>query len=60
MIGRVTISIGISSFGAGRQSPLSIIQAADRALYQAKTRGRDRIAACEEEGSAGGNARTKE
>jgi diguanylate cyclase (GGDEF)-like protein len=60
MIGRVTISIGISSFGAGRQSPLSIIQAADRALYQAKTRGRDRVAACEEEGSAGGNARTTE
>jgi diguanylate cyclase (GGDEF)-like protein len=60
VIGTVTISIGVSSFGPGRQSPLSIIQAADRALYQAKTRGRDRVAACEEEGSAGGDARTTE
>ena len=37
----VTISIGISSFGGARQSPLAIIETADRALYQAKTDGRN-------------------
>jgi len=40
-IGRITISIGVSSFSPGRQSPLSIMETADRALYQAKTRGRN-------------------
>lgn len=40
-MGRVTISIGISCFGPSRQSPLAIIEAADQALYQAKTSGRN-------------------
>jgi diguanylate cyclase (GGDEF)-like protein len=40
-IGRITISVGVSSFSPNRQSPLSIMEAADRALYQAKTRGRN-------------------
>ena len=40
-IGRITISIGVSSFSPSRQSPLSIMETADRALYQAKTRGRN-------------------
>lgn len=43
-LGRVTISIGISAFGPARQSALEIIEAADRALYQAKMRGRDCVA----------------
>jgi diguanylate cyclase (GGDEF)-like protein len=43
-MGRVTLSIGISSFGPARQSPLALIESADRALYQAKTRGRDCVA----------------
>ncbi|MFP5261907.1 MAG: diguanylate cyclase [Blastocatellia bacterium] len=45
---RVTLSIGVSSFGLARQSPLSIIESADRALYQAKTRGRNCVAVCED------------
>jgi diguanylate cyclase (GGDEF)-like protein len=40
-IGRITISVGVSSFSPNRQSPLSIMETADRALYQAKTRGRN-------------------
>jgi len=44
----VTVSIGISSFSASRQSPLKIIETADRALYQAKSRGRNCVAVYEE------------
>ncbi|MEA2158926.1 MAG: hypothetical protein QOD66_1306 [Solirubrobacteraceae bacterium] len=39
----VTISIGIASFPAHADSSRSLSQAADRALYDAKHRGRDRI-----------------
>jgi diguanylate cyclase (GGDEF)-like protein len=48
MMGRVTISIGVSSLGASRQNPIEIIETADRALYCAKTRGRDCVAVCED------------
>jgi len=47
-IGQVTLSIGISSFSGSRQSPLAIIETADRALYRAKTRGRNCVAVYEE------------
>jgi diguanylate cyclase (GGDEF)-like protein len=47
-MGRVTISIGLSSFGLSRQSPMAIIETADRALYQAKTRGRNCVVVYEE------------
>ena len=47
-LGKVTISIGISSFGPARQSALSIVETADRALYQAKTRGRNCVAVYED------------
>jgi diguanylate cyclase (GGDEF)-like protein len=48
LMDRVTLSIGVSSFSLSRQSPLSIIESADRALYQAKTRGRNCVAVCED------------
>lgn len=38
---RVTVSIGIASFGAG-DSPASLLARADEALYQAKRAGRNR------------------
>jgi two-component system cell cycle response regulator len=44
LMGVVTLSIGVSSFSPSRQSPLAIIETADRALYQAKTRGRNCVA----------------
>ncbi|HYN83919.1 MAG TPA: diguanylate cyclase [Pyrinomonadaceae bacterium] len=39
--GGVTVSIGISSFAPGLDTPASIIYAADQALYQAKSRGKN-------------------
>lgn len=47
-MGQVTISTGISSFSASRQTPLAIMESADRALYQAKTRGRNCVAVFED------------
>ena len=52
-MGRVTISIGVSSFSPSRQSPLSIIETADRALYKAKTRGRNCVAIYEDDAESG-------
>ncbi|MEK6324721.1 MAG: diguanylate cyclase [Acidobacteriota bacterium] len=48
LMGQVTISTGISSFSASRQTPLAIMESADRALYQAKTRGRNCVAVYED------------
>src|SRR6185503_7731287 len=53
LMGKVTLSIGVSSFSPTRQSPLSIIETADSALYQAKTRGRNCIAVYEDNAAAG-------
>jgi diguanylate cyclase (GGDEF)-like protein len=39
--GAVTVSIGISSFGPELDSPDEVIRAADRALYAAKSRGKN-------------------
>ena len=48
LMGQVTISTGISSFSSSRQSPLAIVESADRALYQAKTLGRNCVAVYED------------
>jgi len=48
LMGQVTISTGISAFSASRQTPLAIMESADRALYQAKTRGRNCVAVHED------------
>ncbi|HEY0762747.1 MAG TPA: diguanylate cyclase [Pyrinomonadaceae bacterium] len=42
-LGRVTISVGVSTFSKNIDSPENIIAAADRALYQAKSMGKDRV-----------------
>ena len=42
-LGRVTISIGISTFNKLVDTPERIIAAADRALYNAKSKGKNRI-----------------
>lgn len=41
--GAITVSIGISMFPEDATDPMSLIQAADRALYEAKRLGRNRI-----------------
>jgi diguanylate cyclase (GGDEF)-like protein len=48
LMGQVTISTGISSFSGSRQTPLAIVETADRALYQAKTLGRNCVAIYED------------
>jgi diguanylate cyclase (GGDEF)-like protein len=42
-LGRVTISVGVSTFSAIINTSENIIAAADRALYQAKSLGKDRV-----------------
>jgi len=42
-LGRVTISVGVSTFMKNVDTPENIIAAADRALYQAKSMGKDRV-----------------
>ena len=48
LMGKVTISVGVSSLSPSRQSPLVIMETADRALYYAKTHGRNCIAVYED------------
>ena len=42
-LGRVTISVGVSTFSQMVNTPENVIAAADRALYQAKRLGKDRV-----------------
>jgi len=42
-LGRVTISVGVSTFSPIVNTSETIIAAADRALYQAKSMGKDRV-----------------
>jgi diguanylate cyclase (GGDEF)-like protein len=42
-LGSVTISVGVSTFTKNIDTPENIIAAADRALYQAKSMGKDRV-----------------
>jgi diguanylate cyclase (GGDEF)-like protein len=42
-LGRVTISVGVSTFSKYVDTAQNIIAAADRALYQAKSKGKDRV-----------------
>ena len=42
-LGKVTISVGVSTFAKNIDTSENIIAAADRALYQAKSLGKDRV-----------------
>jgi diguanylate cyclase (GGDEF)-like protein len=44
-LGSVTVSIGVSAFSPELETPETIIEAADRALYLAKSRGKNRVEA---------------
>lgn len=43
----VTASFGYAGLGPGRQSPETLVRAADRALYEAKQQGRNRRVAAD-------------
>ncbi|MFQ5747723.1 MAG: GGDEF domain-containing protein [Gemmatimonadota bacterium] len=40
---RLTVSAGVAEFGPAMANPDDLVEAADRALYRAKTAGRDRV-----------------
>jgi diguanylate cyclase (GGDEF)-like protein len=58
--GAVTVSIGVSSFGAELDTPAEVIRAADRALYAAKARGKNCIEAYESKRRKAAGAQGKE
>ena len=43
VLGRVTISLGLSYFPQHGENANTLLQSADAALYQAKRNGRDRV-----------------
>lgn len=45
ILGRTTISLGVAAFPEHGITPKSLIQTVDKALYQAKEEGRDRVVA---------------
>ena len=51
-LGRVTISVGVSTFSQMVNTSETIIAAADRALYQAKSLGKDRVEFYVEDGGS--------
>jgi diguanylate cyclase (GGDEF)-like protein len=54
--GPVTVSMGVAGYEPGMRSSDPILAAADRALYQAKAAGRDRVAVANEERFEAGRA----
>ncbi len=51
--GAVTVSIGLSSFSRYLDTPATVIRAADRALYHAKSHGKNRIVAYQDPAKKG-------
>jgi len=45
ILGRTTISLGVAAFPEHGITPKTLIQTVDKALYQAKEEGRDRVVA---------------
>jgi diguanylate cyclase (GGDEF)-like protein len=46
LLGKITVSIGVSAFPGHGTTPEELARAADQALYCAKTEGRDRAVVC--------------
>ena len=45
---KVTVSMGVASFGAHASDPKALVKAADAALYQSKDAGRNRVTAADD------------
>jgi diguanylate cyclase (GGDEF)-like protein len=43
VLGRITVSIGVSAFPGHGATVEELVRAADKALYRAKEEGRDRV-----------------
>jgi diguanylate cyclase (GGDEF)-like protein len=56
-LGAVTVSLGVSTFGPGLDSPSEIIYAADQALYTAKARGKNCVESYQPPKSEGGDVK---
>jgi diguanylate cyclase (GGDEF)-like protein len=56
-LGAVTVSIGVSTFGPGLDTPSEVIYAADQALYAAKARGKNCIEAYQPKKPENGEAK---
>jgi diguanylate cyclase (GGDEF)-like protein len=54
--GPLTVSAGIAQYRSDMSSPEDLMEAADRALYDAKTGGRDRIAVARTTGTSSGGS----
>ena len=46
LLDRITASLGLAVFPEHATTPQGLIEAADAALYKAKTSGRNRVAVC--------------
>ncbi|MEA2204288.1 MAG: hypothetical protein QOE77_1064 [Blastocatellia bacterium] len=55
-LGAVTVSIGLSSYSKYLDTPETVIRAADRALYHAKSHGKNRIVAYQDPAEKGSTA----
>jgi len=55
-LGAVTVSIGLSSYSKFLDTPETVIRAADRALYHAKSQGKNRIVGYQAPGEKSGPA----
>jgi diguanylate cyclase (GGDEF)-like protein len=53
-LGAVTVSIGVSTYGVGLDTPAAIMAAADKALYIAKSRGKNCVEVFEARPKRGG------